>query len=52
MDNFEAIYYGYTVSWFGAIVGTIWGFFDGLIGGAVFALLYNKLCGAQSPVRS
>jgi len=47
MDNFQAIYYGYTVSWPGAIIGTIWGFVDGLIGGAIFAWLYNRLCGAH-----
>ena len=47
MDNFSSIYFGYTVSWSGAIIGTIWGFVDGLIGGAIFAWLYNKLAGAQ-----
>jgi hypothetical protein len=46
MDNFSAIYFGYTVSWSGVVIGAIWGFVDGLIGGAVFAWLYNKLCGS------
>ena len=36
-------YMGYSVSWGGAFVGLIWGFVDGLIVGAIFALLYNKL---------
>ena len=48
MDNFTSIYFGYTVSWVGAIIGTIWGFVDGLIGGAIFAWLYNKLSSASN----
>ena len=52
MDNFSSIYYGYTVSWSGAVIGTVWGFIDGLIGGAVFAWLYNKLCGSSNSPQS
>lgn len=37
------VYLGYSVSPVGSIVGLIWGFVDGVIGGAVFAWLYNKL---------
>ena len=48
MDIFTSIYFGYTVSWVGAIIGTIWGFVDGLIGGAIFAWLYNKLSSASN----
>jgi hypothetical protein len=36
-------YFGYSVSWLGGIIGLIWGFVDGFIGGALFAWLYNKL---------
>jgi hypothetical protein len=36
-------YLGFSVSWGGAFIGLIWGFVDGLILGAVFAWLYNKL---------
>lgn len=36
-------YIGYTASFFGAILGGIWGFFDGFIGGVIFSFLYNKL---------
>lgn len=32
---------GYDASIFGAIIGGIWGFVDGLIGGAIFAKIYN-----------
>jgi hypothetical protein len=37
------IYLGYSVSWPGAFIGLVWGFVDGLISGAIFAWLYNKL---------
>ena len=37
------LYRGYTISAIGSLVGMIWAFFDGLIGGFVFAWLYNSL---------
>jgi hypothetical protein len=37
------LYRGYTISAIGSLVGMIWAFFDGLIGGALFAWLYNLL---------
>jgi hypothetical protein len=46
LGNFSVIYFGYSVSWIGAVIGAIWGFVDGLIGGAIFAWLYNRLAGA------
>jgi hypothetical protein len=41
-------YFGYTYSWFGGIIGLIWGFVDGLICGGIFAWLYNKLAASKS----
>jgi hypothetical protein len=35
------IYRGYSITPLGSVFGLIWGFFDGLIGGAIFAWLYN-----------
>ena len=37
------LYRGYSISAMGSLVGMIWAFFDGLIGGAIFAWLYNLL---------
>jgi hypothetical protein len=37
------LYRGYTISAVGSLIGLIWGFFDALIGGLVFAWLYNKI---------
>jgi hypothetical protein len=35
------IYWGYSLTPLGSVFGLVWGFFDGLIGGAIFAWLYN-----------
>ncbi len=37
------LYRGYSISCPGSFIGLVWGFFDGLIGGAIFAWLYNLL---------
>jgi hypothetical protein len=37
------IYRGYNLSALGSLVGLIWAFADGLIGGLIFAWLYNRL---------
>ncbi len=37
------IYRGYNLSITGGLIGLAWGFFDGLVGGAIFAWLYNLL---------
>lgn len=39
------LYRGYSISPVGSIAGLAWGFADGLIGGAIFAWLYNSLAG-------
>jgi hypothetical protein len=43
LEAFSDFYFGYTISIGGAFVGLLYGFFDGLIGGFIFAWLYNKL---------
>jgi hypothetical protein len=37
------LYRGYTISPIGSVVGLVYAFFDGLIGGTLFAWLYNKI---------
>ena len=39
------VYLGYTVSPIGSVIGLVYAFFDALIGGAIFAWLYNKMVG-------
>lgn len=38
----QQFYFGYNISYLGAIVGALWGFVDGFICGWIFAWLYNK----------
>ena len=35
------VYRGYSITPMRSVVGLVWGFIDGLIGGAIFAWLYN-----------
>lgn len=37
------IYIGYAVTPLGSVIGFVWGFFDALIAGAIFAWLYNYM---------
>jgi len=37
------IYRGYRISGTGSVIGLVWAFFDGLIGGAIFAWVYNLI---------
>jgi hypothetical protein len=37
------LYRGYNVSAIGSVIGLAWAFADGLVGGAIFAWLYNAL---------
>ena len=42
-DGIARIYRGYTISPLGSVIGLVYGFFDALIGGAIFASMYNLL---------
>lgn len=48
LGKLSKFYFGYSISWGGAFVGMIWGFVDGLIVGAIFAWLYNKLAAEKA----
>jgi hypothetical protein len=37
------VYRGYSFSFVGSLIGFVWAFFDGLIGGAVLGWLYNLI---------
>ena len=39
----SAVYRGYNISPAGSFIGLVWGLADGLVGGAIFAWLYNCL---------
>ena len=44
------IYRGYAITPVGSVIGLVWAFFDGLIGGVVFAWLYNLIAGRMAKV--
>ncbi len=39
----EPVYIGYSYTPLGSVIGLVWGFVDGLVGGAILAWLYNLL---------
>ena len=41
LSTMASIYIGYEPSFIGGIIGGIWGFGDGFIGGALVAFFYN-----------
>jgi hypothetical protein len=43
LDAMGSFYIGYDISWKGSFIGLFYGFFDGAIGCAIFAWLYNFL---------
>ncbi|MFC1784004.1 hypothetical protein ACFL0J_00060 [Candidatus Neomarinimicrobiota bacterium] len=42
LNKLSCVYLGYSVSLIGAVIGFAYGFFDGLIGGALLGYFYNK----------
>jgi hypothetical protein len=43
MPLLGSVYRGFTVTPIGSVIALVWALIDGLIGGAIFAGLYNKL---------
>jgi hypothetical protein len=41
ISGLKKIYFGYSFSWVGGLIGLLWGFIDGFISGVVIARLYN-----------
>ena len=39
----DGVYRGFNISPIGSVIGLIWAFADGAIGGAIFAWLYNLI---------
>ncbi|MHC4395159.1 MAG: bacteriophage holin [Planctomycetota bacterium] len=46
------VYRGYSISPRGSVIGLGWALLDGLIGGAVFACLYNWLLTKDKPAKT
>ncbi len=46
------LYRGYSITPIGSLIGLAWAFADGLIGGLIFAWLYNLLAGKVKKAKS
>ncbi len=44
----SSVYLGYRISPLGSIIGLVWAAVDGLIAGAIFAWLYNRITSRTS----
>ncbi len=43
VEVLSSLYIGYTPSLLGAVIGAVWAFTDGFVGGVIIAWVYNKL---------
>ena len=41
LQKIHHVFLGYSITWYGALIGLIWGFIHGFIGGAIFSWFYN-----------
>jgi hypothetical protein len=41
LSHLSSIFIGYQVSYLGSLIGLVYGFLTGLVGGALFAVIYN-----------
>ena len=48
LEFIASFYRGYSVSPIGSVIGLAWGLTDGLIGGALFAWIYNRFLGEKT----
>ncbi|MBU0469712.1 MAG: bacteriophage holin [Candidatus Omnitrophica bacterium] len=45
VETISSVYKGFQTTLMGVIIGGIWGFIDGVIGGVIIAWLFNKFLG-------
>ena len=43
VEMMSSVYIGFTPTFLGGIIGAVWGFIDGAIGGAIIAFVYNAI---------
>jgi hypothetical protein len=43
VEVLSSLYIGYAPTFIGGIIGAVWGFIDGAIGGLIIALVYNAM---------
>jgi hypothetical protein len=43
VEVMSSVYIGYAPTFLGSVIGAIWGFIDGAIGGVIIAFVYNTI---------
>ncbi len=51
VEVMASVYIGYTPTFWGALIGAMWGFIDGAIGGAIIAFVYNIIAREKTAAR-
>ena len=51
VDSFATLYKGLDTTYFGGIIGLLWGFFQGYVSGALIAKVYNY-CSCKCPCKA
>lgn len=41
VESMASVYIGFAPTFLGGVIGAVWGFVDGAIGGAIIAFVYN-----------
>lgn len=47
VEVMSSLYIGFAPTFFGGVIGAMWAFIDGAIGGAIVALVYNRVVRKQ-----
>lgn len=48
VEVMASVYIGFKPTFIGGIIGGLWGFIDGMIGGAIIAFVYNLIAGKSN----
>ena len=50
VNGMGSVYIGYTPTFWGSVIGTIWAFFDCFIAGIIIAWIYNLCSGSDDSI--
>jgi hypothetical protein len=52
VEAISSVYIGFAPTFAGGIIGALWGFIDGAIGGALIAIIYNWVARKQPDLKN
>ena len=50
VELMSSVYIGFAPTFLGGLIGAMWGFIDGAIGGAIVAFVYNMIVSRKQPL--